>query len=142
MRFLAIDLGGKRTGLALGDDRTRIASPLSIITTVVRHELVRQLKKAIDQQGPDALVLGYALNMDGSEGPMAQKTREFADDLTKETGLKVFLHDERLTSYAAEGKLDGSGLTHGGKKKRRDALAAAALLEDFLAFYVKQSPNP
>ena len=138
MRFLAIDLGGKRTGLALGDDRTNIASPLSIITTTARHELLRQIQKAVDEQGPDALLLGYALNMDGSEGPMAQKTREFVDELTQATGLKVHLHDERLTSYAAEGKLDQSGLTHGGKKKRRDALAAAALLEDFLAIRAKQ----
>lgn len=138
MRFLAIDPGDKRTGLAVGDDRTNIASPLEIITTSAHHELLRLIDKAIDRQGPGALVLGLPLNMDGSEGPPAKKVRELAIELEKRTGLPVHLFDERLTSYAAEAKLNQSGLTHQGKKKRRDALAAAALLEDFLSDRARQ----
>jgi putative Holliday junction resolvase len=142
MRYLAIDPGEKRTGLAVGDDRTGIVSPLAIITTTARHELLRQIAKAVTAHAPDALVLGIALNMDGSKGPAAKKTRQLAGELAVHLGLKVHLFDERLTSYAAEGKLNQSGLTHQGKKKRRDALAAATLLEDFLAAQKRAEPDP
>ncbi len=132
MRFLAIDPGDKRTGLALGDDITGIATPLEIIVTSNRPERLRQIARAVERHGPDALVLGLPLNMDGSEGPPAKEARLFALELERHFALTVQLADERLTSYAADGLMSRSGLTHRGKKERRDALAAATLLKDFL----------
>lgn len=132
MRYLAVDLGDKRTGLAVGSDVTGVASPLDVIQTANEEERLRQIGRAIDDQGPDALVVGLPLNMDGSEGPMAKKVRQFADTLEKRFELPIHLVDERLTSEAANAQMSQSGLTHRQKKARRDALAAAAMLRDFL----------
>ncbi|MBB6429336.1 Holliday junction resolvase RuvX [Algisphaera agarilytica] len=132
MRFLSIDLGGKRTGLATGDDETGIVSPLDVIVTSNEEERLRQLGKFIEDEQPDALVLGMPFNMDGTLGPAAAKSVALAKTLTERFGLPVHPMDERLTSATADQQMAQSGLTHGQKKARRDALAAAAILRDFL----------
>ena len=82
-------------------------------------------------------MLGLPFNMDGTEGPRAKLVREFAAELTaqfpRHSRMKVEFHDERLSSFAAEERLKRTGRTHGEKKALRDALAACAILEDFLA---------
>ncbi len=132
MRYLAIDLGDKRTGIAVGDDETGIASPVAALPVVPGPALVRTILRVIEEHAPDALVLGLPLNMDGSEGPRARRTRAFGTKLEAVIGRPLFYQDERLTSFAAEQRLAGSGRTHKQKKKARDALAAAEILEDFL----------
>ncbi|NJL32228.1 MAG: Holliday junction resolvase RuvX [Phycisphaerales bacterium] len=132
MRYLAIDLGDKRTGLAVGDDRVRLATPLVVLQVGDRVALLKKIGEAIEEHGPGALVVGLPLNMDDSEGPMAKKARGFARELEVNFGLPVYLQDERLSSAAAEDKLRDRELTRGQKKQRRDALAAAELLMSFL----------
>jgi putative Holliday junction resolvase len=132
MRFLAIDLGEKRTGLAVGDDGTGVTTPLQTIETRNPHERMRQITRAIARQGPDALVLGLPLNMDGSEGEPARRARNMAERLRQQFGLEVHLHDERLTSHAAEQVLRERGWSSKSRKSRPDALAAATILRDFL----------
>ena len=133
MRYLAIDLGARRTGLAVGDDITGIASPLEVIATGSELERMRLIARAIDDHGPDTLVVGLPLNMDGTEGPAAKAMRLFGGQLQQRFGLPVVYADERLSSVAADEQMSQSGLTHKGKKRRRDALAAAAILRSFLA---------
>jgi putative Holliday junction resolvase len=70
--------------------------------------------------------------MDGTEGPAVVQARAFAEEVRGRTGLPVHLQDERLTSFEADQRMARSGRTRGEKKELRDALAAAALLEDFL----------
>lgn len=130
-RLLAIDLGLKRTGLAVGDSQLRIASPVGVIETAAEEERLRGIARAIQEQGPDALVLGVPYNMDGSAGPAAKQAMAFARRLEERFGLTVHLADERLTSAAADEQMARTGLTHGQKKARRDALAAAAILRAF-----------
>ena len=77
MRFLAIDLGDKRTGLAIGDDETKIASPLTVIEIVRGDALIDAIADSIKDHAPDAIVLGLPLNMDGTEGPQAKLVRDF-----------------------------------------------------------------
>lgn len=132
MRYLAIDFGDKRTGLAVGDDVTGIASPVGVINTAGADERFSQLARAINEQGPDALVVGAPLNMDGSDSPGVTKVKAFAEELTRRFGLPVHLFDERLTSVEADEQMAQSGLTYGQKKARRDALAAAVILRGFL----------
>ena len=132
MRYLAIDLGDKRTGIAVGDDETGIASPVAGLPIVPGPALLRTIVRAIEEHAPDGVVLGLPLNMDGSEGPQAQRTRAFGTELEAVIDRPLYYQDERLTSYAAEQRLSGSGRTHKQKKKVRDALAAAEILEDFL----------
>lgn len=146
MRFLAIDIGDKRTGLALGDDETGIVSPLrveaidrkAIGEAAFVDALAGIVAKELGPSGPAArfngeIVIGLPLNMDGTEGPPAVRARSLAADLGVRTGRAVHVFDERLTSVQADWAMAQSGLTHGQKKQRRDALAAATLLGDFLA---------
>ena len=132
MRYLAVDLGDKRTGLAIGDDETRLASPLTVIEVARGEMLIDAIADSIKEQAPDAIVLGLPLNMDGTEGPQAKLAREFGEQLQKRCGLEVNYHDERLTSFAADQQMAGTGRTHKQKKRLRDALAAAEILRDFL----------
>lgn len=131
MRYLAIDLGDKRTGIAAGDDITGIITPLEVIT-VAPTLLADEMLKAIASHKPDAIVLGVPLNMDGSEGTPAKKAREFGVTLSQRAGLPVLFQDERLSSYAADQAMSQTGRTHKAKKELRDALAAAEILRDYL----------
>ena len=131
MRYLAIDLGDKRTGLATGDDVTRIATPAGIIETSKPQLRLSMIERAVKQEQPGALVVGLPLNMDGSEGPAAKKSRQLAGELAAHTGLPVHLADERLTSEAADQILRETGMTRKARKSRQDAVAAAAILNRF-----------
>ncbi len=132
MLYLAIDPGAKRTGLATGDDVTGHCGPVGVIHAVTSEELLLGIKEAIDEYEPGELVVGVPYNMDGSMSEGARKSEALAILLEGATGLKVHRVDERLTSYAADEMMSRSGLTHKQKKERRDALAAAAILTDFL----------
>ena len=132
MRYLSIDLGDRRTGLAVGDDETKIATPAGQIETSDPDQRIRLIERAIKEHRPDAVVVGLPLNMDGTEGPAARKARQVAEQVALRTGLPVHSVDERLTSESADDRLKGSGLTRKARKRRRDALAAAEILKDFL----------
>lgn len=144
MRYLCIDLGDKRTGLAVGDAVTGLASPAGVLEVPVGAnagaELQRAIVKAIHQHGPGALVLGLPLNMDDTEGPRAKLVRAWGVRIGTLTGLKVHYQDERLTSADADWQMARSGLTRGQKKAKRDALAAATILRDFLSTIPPPSP--
>lgn len=141
MRYLAIDFGGKRTGLAVGDDGTCLSGPVGMIEAADMARVVEAVVEAIEEHGAEALVLGVPFNMDGTKGPAAEKAFKFADELKRRTGLEVHLVDERLTSFEADETMKGIGLTRGQKKARRDALAAAAILRDFLEGLKRNSPS-
>jgi len=134
VRYLAIDLGDKRTGLAVGDDVTGLASPAGTIEKPIKpgEELLAGIDAAIEEFGADALVFGLPLNMDDSEGPRAKLVRAFAERVAERTGLAIEFQDERLTSAEADWSMARTGMTRGQKKGKRDALAAAAILRDFL----------
>ncbi len=146
MKYIAIDYGLKRTGLAVADDRTRIPLPLQVIETSKAKERLRRIADAIEDHGADALVLGLPLNMDGSEGPASKGARQFSQQLENAFGLPVHLVDERLTSHEAESALRETGLSSRKTKSRRDAVAAAAILRDFLRLDAeekhRQGPEP
>jgi len=142
MRYLGADLGDKRTGIAIGDTDPPIVSPLRTIEHPLNpgNQLLDELAKLVDEHKPDALVVGLPLNMDETEGPQAKKVRAFAQRLAHRVNLPIHFQDERLTSDAADWEMARSGLTRGQKKARRDALAAAAFLRDFLASQTPPSP--
>lgn len=152
VRFLAVDLGDRRTGLALGDGVTRIASPAGLLDVPLDRRggldlLDAIAAKADEELGPrDTLVLGLPINMDSSEGPRARLVRGFAQRLADRCRREVVLVDERKTSQAADERMARSGLTRGQKKARRDAIAAAeilrALLESPEAELGRARPSP
>ncbi len=132
MRYLAIDLGDKRTGLAVGDDETALATPAATVPVARGPALIDAILRMIREHEVDALVLGLPLNADGSEGPRAKLTRRFGVSLQEATDVPMYYQDERLTTYAANQRLAGTGRTHKQKKAARDAIAAAEILQDFL----------
>ncbi|MBM4098615.1 MAG: Holliday junction resolvase RuvX [Planctomycetes bacterium] len=133
MRYLAIDLGDRRTGLAAGDDVVRLVQPVEVLQVPRGPALLDALARAVDRHGPDALVVGLPLNMDGTEGGSARSVREFGALIAERTRLPVHYQDERLTSFEADERMARSGRTHREKRELRDALAACAILEGFLA---------
>jgi len=130
MRYLAIDYGTKRTGLAVCDAGETIASPLVVVQG--RTDLIDRIRRIVASEGIGAFVLGLPLNMDGTEGPQARLVLAFAKELGQQVPLPVHLQDERLSSFEAEQKLQDIGLTRGKKRQRLDAVAAAEILQAFL----------
>jgi len=122
LRYLALDIGDRRIGLAVGDDTHGLSRPFR---TLVRRSVVKDLAEleriARDEQ-IDALVVGLPLTLRGEEGHQAERVRRFATAAEK-LGLPVRLYDERHTSTEAE--IRGASDI--------DAGAATILLEDFLA---------
>ncbi len=137
LRCLAIDLGDKRTGLAIGDDETGHVFPLEVLHVPIADRngeaLLDALVRAAKDHGATDLVVGLPLNMDDSEGPRARLARDIAAKLRARTGLMAHLQDERLSSEEAEWALRGSERTRKEKKNVRDAIAAANFLRDFLS---------
>jgi len=136
MLYLAIDLGEKRTGLAVGDAETKIASPAGVFEIPRQGRegaLLDAIAAAAREFGAGAIVLGLPVNMDGSEGPASAGVRDFGARLAALIGGGIAVHfqDERLTSYAADQRLNRSGKTHKEKKRLRDQLAAVEILSDF-----------
>lgn len=120
-RYLALDVGDRRIGLAVAEDAFGIARPL---TTIRRHDLVgdvRAVGKIAEQEEATALVIGLPLTLRGEEGHQALRARRFAEACA-ELGLPVDLYDERYTTSEAV-RLGAPDV---------DAAAAALLLEDFL----------
>jgi len=127
--WLGIDPGTRRVGVAAGNTDDGIASPLTAVPAGRAAEEIERLAAEYQAEG---LVVGWPLNMGDTEGPQGRHARQFAAELARSTGRDVRLWDERLSSFAADQKLAGR-LTAGKRKARRDALASAAMLEDFLA---------
>ncbi|MHC4083859.1 MAG: Holliday junction resolvase RuvX [Planctomycetota bacterium] len=130
MRYLAIDYGNKRTGLAICDAEETIASPLTVIHG--QKELLKEIKDIVEAERVEAIVLGLPLNMDDSQGPQAKLVFKFADQLKANVDIPIHFQDERLSTFGAEEKIAAADFTRGKKKKRLDAVAAAEILDAFL----------
>ena len=130
MRYLAIDHGTKRTGLAICDAAETIASPLAVLHG--QKGLLQKIADIVEAENVEAVVLGLPLNMTGSESSQTKLVRKFAEQLKDRLSVEVHLQDERLSSFGAEEKLAPADFTRGKIKKRIDAVAAAEILEAFL----------
>jgi putative Holliday junction resolvase len=132
MRFLGIDPGEKRIGLAVGDD-LGIATPWPALTQARPEDRWASLAAVVKAQRITELVVGCPFNMDGSIGPAAKKAEAFAAELGARFGLPVHLADERLTSHAAEQSVSKKKLRQVRSSGVVDSRAAAILLGDYLA---------
>lgn len=134
IRYLAIDLGSKRIGVAVSDELGLTAQPLM---TLERRrsprEDLRSLARLARRNGVAAIIVGLPLHMSGEESSRAAKSRVFAEELKTMTGLPVYLWDERLTSEEAHQILYRAGRRRQEHKDVVDQVAAALILESFLA---------
>jgi len=131
--YLGIDYGERQIGVAVGQHTTGSARPLCILAARQGQPDWSQLAALLKEWQPQAVVIGLPLHMDGSEGESAARARKFAARLHGRFGCVVELHDERLSSREARANLQRSD---GGKKiahDKIDALAAALILQSWLA---------
>jgi putative Holliday junction resolvase len=132
VRYLGIDLGRARIGLALADDVLRTAQPLRVVPRRGDEADVRSLREVAQEYEVTRAVLGLPLNMDGSEGASARMSRAFAPRLEAALGVPVELFDERLSTFEAEDRLRAQGVPARDVKGRVDAQAAAVILQGWL----------
>lgn len=126
--FLALDVGERRTGVAIADGIARLPRPLMTLTQQEHIEAVLDIVRAHDVS---AIVVGLARRLDGQDSAQTQVTRRFADELKARVGLPVYLQDEAVTSVRAEEELKNRGKPY--KKEDIDSLSATYILEDFLS---------
>ena len=131
-KVMALDYGEVRIGVAMTDLMRLIASPFE---TYVRKSLDQDLDHIctlINDNSVKTVVVGLPLNMDGTEGERAQKTREFVDVLKTKTNVEFVFQDERLSSVSAEELLLEGGMKRKDRKQNIDKVAAAIILESYL----------
>ena len=132
MRIMAIDYGDARTGVAISDRLGTLVGQTAIIQSWNREKTAREIKKKIEENQVERIVMGFPRNMDGSEGARASLYREFAAYLEEVTGMEVILWDERRTTVEAHQILSEHNY-HGKKRKNTvDAVAASLILEGYL----------
>ncbi len=134
IRYLAIDLGSKRIGVAVSDALGLTAQP---VMTLERRrnprEDLRSLARLARKFAVAGIVVGLPLHMSGEESSRAAKSRAFAEELGTLSGLPVHLWDERLTSQQAHEILYQAGRKRQDHKEVVDQLAAVLILEGFMA---------
>lgn len=131
-RWLGIDFGSKRIGVAICDELGMFAHPFVTLDAKPRDKLLAALLQISSEENIVGYVVGLPLNMNGSEGQAARLAREFADELKLATPRPVELCDERLSSWEAEGKLIDAGLKPGKRKEKVHEAAAQIILRTFL----------
>lgn len=134
-RWMGIDMGERRIGIAISDPGGVIASPL---TTLVRRAGKRppwaELERLVREYEVAGFAVGLPLNLTGDETDWTREVREFAAALERRTGLPVAFVDERMTSVLAERTVRGSGLPRSRREERHriDETAAAIILGTYL----------
>lgn len=132
MRYLGLDLGRARIGLALADDVLGTARPLETLERRGEAADLARLRQVVEAWEVSRLVVGLPLNMDGTEGGSARLARTFAAHLAEALALPVELFDERLSTFEAETRLRERGLSAREQRSVIDAEAAAVILQGWL----------
>ncbi len=134
MKIMGIDYGDARTGVAISDLLCTIVGTTAVVNSHNREKALADILRMAQENSVSTIVVGLPRNMDGSEGPRAQLCREFADLLREKSGREVVMWDERRTTVEAHNILSQHNY-HGKKRKNTvDAVAAALILEGYLAF--------
>lgn len=135
-RCLGIDFGERRIGLAISDERNRVAVPLAVLERRNDDDAVTEIRDLAARENVARLVLGDPLGVDGTAGDAAQRARSFARKLARATALPVEMVPETLTSVDAERRLQASPRSRGGRRRSGrpavDAVAAQILLQEAL----------
>lgn len=132
MRYLAIDHGTKRMGIAVSDELKCLAQPLEFIPAEPFPDFLDRLKAILADKQVELIIVGLPRNMDGSYGPAAERVREFIAALTDAVAVPIRTWDERLTSAQANRVLLQGNVRRADRKTRVDAMAAAILLQSYL----------
>ncbi len=131
-RLLGLDIGSKTIGLALSDIMLMIATPMEIIRRKRFKDDVARLQEIVKSEDIGGFVLGWPVNMDGSEGPRCQSTRAFSENLYEKIALPQAFWDERLSTAAVERTLIEADSSRARRKEVVDKLAASYILQGAL----------
>ena len=131
-RFLGIDHGNKRVGLALSDPTKTIAKPFKTLTYSNSADLMNALKDIIESESVERIVLGLPKGMKGKDTAQTEVVMNFADQLKAQLDIPIQLIDERLSSVSAEKALIQQEVKTGYNKGRIDETAAAIFLQQYL----------
>ena len=130
-RALGVDLGSRRIGVAISDAGGKVATPYATLERTNDEQDAQAIAEVASAEGAKLIVLGHPLMLDGSRGDAAAVTEAFAAKL-KESGLRVTLWDERLTTKEAESGLKRRGMKGRARRAIIDKVAAQVLLQSYL----------
>ncbi len=131
---MAVDYGDARTGLAVCDRTEFLASPVGVIQEKSFAKVAEKIVYASREFDVGMIVIGLPRNMDGSEGPRAEKSRKLAGVLSSIVPIPVELWDERSTTVSAAAILTENGTFGKKRKEQLDAVAATVILESYMAY--------
>ena len=129
VRFIGLDLGSKRIGVSICDERQSIATPYKTINKTSTDELIEELKIIIKDNNIGGIIIGNPINMDGSMGRSAQSVNDVASNISKSIKLPVILWDERLSTVGAFNLSSLLDVNVSKRVKTIDQNAAAFILQ-------------
>ena len=128
-RLLGLDLGSKRIGVAICDDKQSIATPLKTIKKEGLNKLINELKFLIKDNSIEGIIVGNPINMDGSFGPSSQSAMDMSKNISKTINIPICLWDERLSTVGAFNLASQLDINISKKLKNIDKNAAAFILQ-------------
>ena len=134
VRFIGLDLGSKRIGVSICDERQSIATPFKTINKTNTNELIDQLKVIIEENNIGGIIVGNPVNMDGTLGRSAQSVNDVASNISKFIDLPVILWDERLSTVGAFNLSSLLDVNVSKRVKTIDQNAAAFILQGAIDF--------
>ena len=130
-RFIGIDFGMSKVGLAISDPSKIISMPLKVLRYKNPKNLIEDLQVIATENNVDTFVVGYPLNMNKEKNEMTSLVDNFKDELI-DLGFKVFLQDERLSSESAKKIMHEQNIKTGNNKEKIDLIASTIILQSFL----------
>jgi len=133
-RLIGLDLGSKRIGVSICDDKQLIATPLKTINRNSLEDLIDELKLIINENNIKGIIVGNPLNMDGSSGRSAQSVKDTTENIEKNLDIPICLWDERLSTVGAFNLSSELDINVSKREKKIDENAAAFILQGALDF--------
>ena len=133
-RLIGLDLGSKRIGVSICDDKQLIATPLKTINRNSLKDLVDELRLIVDENDIKGIIVGNPLNMDGSSGRSAQSVKDTTENIEKKLDIPICLWDERLSTVGAFNLSSQLDINVSKREKKIDENAAAFILQGALDF--------
>jgi putative Holliday junction resolvase len=132
IRILGIDPGARRVGLAIADSSLGIATGFGVIEYGGKERFIEKIGSIAGEEDISLIVMGLPMNMNGSEGEAAKKSRRLAEIIKEKLNIEVELVDERLTTHQAIKQVHETGGKTGADKGRIDMLSAILILQSYL----------
>ena len=133
-RLIGLDLGSKRIGVSICDEKQLIATPFKTINRSSAKDLIDELKRIIEENNIKGIIIGNPLNMDGSSGSSAQSVKDTSINIEKSIDLPICLWDERLSTVGAFNLSSQLDINVSKREKKIDENAAAFILQGALDF--------